>query len=85
MKSPFVKDQSISVDLSKVPSEKMLAIILEKFKESYPSLYTVLVSSRNTYMTTNLKNYHKKFPDDKVLAIVGAGHIEGMVALLAKK
>jgi pheromone shutdown protein TraB len=40
----------------------------------YPFIYEVLVDERDRYMAENLKRISK----EKVLAIVGAGHVSGI-------
>ena len=71
-------------DLSKVPKKELIIKMMGQLKKKYPSLYKTLVSDRNKYMVKNLIKLMRQHPDKKILAIVGAGHKEGMEKLLLK-
>jgi pheromone shutdown-related protein TraB len=72
-----------SLDLSKVPPEELVVKLMGTMKHRYPSLYRVLVDERNKVMATALSHLHKQNPDEIIVAVVGAGHVEGIRALLA--
>ena len=63
-------------DLSKVPSNELIKKLVKVMKGKYPNAYSVLVDERNKVMAFNLLNLAKKY--DNILAVVGAGHLEGM-------
>jgi len=71
-------------DLEKVPEEKLLLKMMQQMKSRYPNIYRVLVDDRNIYMTKQLVKLLRANPDKKILAVVGAGHKEGMQKLLLK-
>ncbi len=71
-------------DLKKVPDEKMITLLIQELKKRYPSVYRVLVEERNKYMVRQLVHLLRKYPGKKILAVVGAGHKEGMEELLLK-
>ena len=48
--------------------------LIDQVKERYPFIYEVLVDERDRFMAENLKRIQK----EKVLAIVGAGHVSGI-------
>ena len=74
----------VTFDLRKVPSAKTIKKLLQYTKERYPNAYKVLVDERNVVMARRLAMLHKKHPDDKIVAIVGAGHEEEMMELYKK-
>lgn len=84
----FYKDRVLArykgLDLSKVPKDEFIETILKEVKVKYPSLYRVLIDDRNKVMVNNLKGLMKKYPDKSILAVVGAGHKEGMEKMLNK-
>ena len=51
-------------------------------KKRYPNLYLVLVHERNIYMARNLIGLMKQYPDEKIVAVVGAGHEEAMMNII---
>lgn len=71
-----------NTDLRRVPGKKFIAVVLQKLKKSYPNLYEVLVEERNRHMAVNLVHIIKQNPDSHVLAVVGAGHEEGLAELV---
>ncbi|NOZ80275.1 MAG: hypothetical protein GXP63_01265 [DPANN group archaeon] len=72
------------LDLRKVPKDELIERLLEEVRHKYPSLYQVLITERNKVMVNNLKRIMRQYPDRSILAVVGAGHREGMESLLNK-
>lgn len=70
------------LDLRKVPKQELITKMMGQLQQRYPSIHKVLVEERNHFMTQRLIQLQKKFPEKRILAIVGAGHKEGMEALL---
>ncbi|PIN81130.1 hypothetical protein COV13_02240 [Candidatus Woesearchaeota archaeon CG10_big_fil_rev_8_21_14_0_10_32_9] len=75
--SPFSK-QKIKIDISKVPAQELVDQLLEQMKHRYKGLYKVLLDDRNKYMARRIYEAIKQDPNTKILAIVGAGHTEGI-------
>lgn len=69
------------LDLTKVPPKKLIKKMIAEFKLKYPVLYKILVEDRNRFMAKNLKKIMKRYPNEKILAIVGAGHEEEILRL----
>ncbi len=88
--SPFVGKKQLKkigikeIDLTKVPSKKVIRKLTRQVKKRYPKLYKVLVEERNEVIARNLCVLMKKFPDKKILAVIGAGHEEEVIALAKK-
>ncbi len=72
-------------DLTKVPSKETIKRLLAFVKQRYPNLYNVLVQERNVVMANNLAGLMKHFPNQKIVAIVGAGHEEEIIRLIKEK
>jgi pheromone shutdown protein TraB len=75
---------SQSFSLNSIPNQDLILELMKKVKSIYPSIYKILVHDRNKFMATNLHNISLKHPDKTVLAVVGAGHVTGMLELLKK-
>ncbi len=73
-----------TLDLSKVPSKETVIQLTSFMKRKYPNIYKVLIAERNTYMVKSLIKMRRKYPEKKILVIVGAGHLEGMEKELLK-
>ncbi len=76
--------ETVRFDLRGVPSEALVARLLGEFRRRYPRPYKVLVEERNRHMARALLAYHERFPEQKVLVVVGAGHKAGMKELLER-
>ena len=51
---------------------------LEEFKRQYPFLKKELIGRRDTYMSTNIVKLFRGNNSQKIVAIVGEGHLSGM-------
>lgn len=76
----ILRQKEIKFDLKKVPSQKIVDTLIRKVKKRYPTIYNVLVKERNEVMAKNLYSLMPKF--DKIVAIVGAGHEDELIALI---
>ena len=72
------------LDLKKVPAQEWIKVMMKELKNRYPNVYKSLVADRNKFMVKNLIKLQQANPSQKILAIVGAGHEEGMRELLRK-
>ena len=79
--APF-KRKKLEFDLTKVPDKKVIKKLINQVKERYPNVYKVLISERNRVMAANLQKLMDKHPDKKILAVLGAGHEEGISKLI---
>ena len=70
--------------LRKVPEQELITTMMVELKQRYPNVYKTLVEDRNKYMVHQLIKLVRAHPRKKILAVVGAGHQEGMKQLLAK-
>lgn len=82
LKSVFLKKQEFSFDLRKVPSRKLIAEMMDKVKERYPHAHHTLVAERNRFMARKIFHLMNQIKDKPLLAVVGAGHEDGIFALL---
>lgn len=76
--------KGITFDLSTVPSQKTIAKLIKDVKDRYPNIYRVLVHERNEFMAKRLAQLLTHYPDDTILAVVGAGHQKEIRALVKK-
>ena len=69
-------------DLRKVPEQQVITKIINQMKQNYPSIYKTIIADRDKYMTSQLVKIMRQHPEKRILAVVGAGHKEGMEKLL---
>jgi pheromone shutdown-related protein TraB len=80
IKNPL-KNQT-KFDLTTIPSDELVSIIVNHAKTRYPSLFKILIDERDKFMANKLTVISKNHPEDKILAVVGAGHVNGMLTYL---
>jgi pheromone shutdown-related protein TraB len=73
-----------NVDLTKVPPSQLISLVMGFMKKRYPNVYKVLVEERDEIMAKNLIQIAKLEPEAKIVAVVGAGHAEGLRARLTE-
>jgi pheromone shutdown-related protein TraB len=73
--------QKIKFDINDI-TEDAVEKVLDIAKTRYPTFHKVLVDERDYFMARNLYQINKENPDAKILAIVGAGHVKGMMNYL---
>jgi pheromone shutdown-related protein TraB len=76
--APFSKKQRLKIDINKIPDEQLILELMNQMKGRYPGFYNVLLEDRNKFMARKLYLLMKNNPDKKIMAIVGAGHVEGI-------
>lgn len=64
------------------PSDDFVLQILDEMKQHYPRLYRVMVSERDEHMAGALVRLANHHPGQRIVAIVGKGHVPGMCAIL---
>ncbi|HLC62463.1 MAG TPA: TraB domain-containing protein [Candidatus Nanoarchaeia archaeon] len=84
LKSIFTKGERIDFDLRTVPEKKIIRKLTLKLKERYPNVHNVLIEERNSVIAGNLRNLINSNPDKKILAILGAGHVDDVLELVKK-
>ncbi|MBW3012708.1 TraB/GumN family protein [Candidatus Woesearchaeota archaeon] len=85
LKALILRKPEIEIDLTKVPPEEIISLMIEKVKKRYLNFYKVLIEERNQFMAKRLAALLSKFPDKKILAIVGAGHERELLMLIKKE
>ena len=71
-------------DLNKVPSDKVIAQMMNLIRVEVPDLYKILIDDRNHYMCKRLLKLRESH-EGNIIAVVGAGHVDGMKKILNGK
>lgn len=82
IKSVFSKGEQVKMDLTKVPDDEIIEQLLKHVRQRYPNIHKVLVEERNMIMSMRLKQLMTKHPDFRIIAVVGAGHLEEIAELV---
>lgn len=73
------------LDLTKVPDKKVIKKLISYVKKRYPNIYLVLIKERNEVMSSNLAKLMHEHPNEKIVAVIGAGHEEDILRLVKQK
>ncbi len=61
-------------DLEKMKGQDMLSAALEELSKAFPQLKAIVIDERDIFLAQKIK----EAPGDKVVAVLGAGHIPGI-------
>lgn len=84
LKGLIFRKTEIGFDLSTVPTQATISKLIKKVKKRYPNIYKVLIVERNKVMAANLTSLLVQFPEDNIIAIVGAGHEKDILNLVKR-
>lgn len=66
------------IDIEELKNSEKIDELMEMFKDEAPSVHEVLVHERDAYLAGRIM----QLPQDKVIAVVGAGHRQGIIDYL---
>jgi len=69
-------EEDEEVDVDKMLEEDTLTLMMSELKQTAPSVAQVLVHERDQYLAHNIRESAKR---GKVVAVVGAGHVKGIL------
>ena len=81
--APFSK--KMRINLKEVPQKELVKKLLSIMKKRYPGVYLVLVEERNKIMALKLRTLMENYPEQKIMAVLGAGHEEEILSLIKSK
>ena len=70
------------INLKEIMDQDVISTMMEEFGEIAPSVATVLIHERDEYIAKKILDESKK---GRVIAVVGAGHLQGIKKHLEKK
>ena len=69
-------------EIEKLKSGDLLETTFAQFSEDANDLFVPLIDERDRYMSAKLLKVLQTYPDKSLLAVVGAGHVKGMMNYL---
>ncbi len=85
VKGAIFKTGMIGFDLTTVPKKELIKKLTDQLKKRYPNIYLVLIAERNEVIAHRLIHLMREFPEDQIMAVIGAGHVEGVVEIIKSK
>jgi len=74
MMSMFVNEEISEEELEKMKSQDMLTSALDELSKSYPEFKSIIIDERDKYLAQKIKDA----PGNKIVAVLGAGHVPGI-------
>ncbi len=78
----YDEEELEELDLKELMNQDVISAMMEEFGEIAPSVANVLIHERDEYIAKKILDESKK---GKVVAVVGAGHLNGIKKYLEKK
>jgi len=78
----YEEEELEELDLKEIMDQDVISAMMEEFGEIAPSVVNVLIHERDKYIAKKILDESKK---GRVVAVVGAGHIQGIKKHLEKK
>lgn len=76
------KEDTVSEqEIERLKSADALQDLMGEFSRDFPGIRNVLIDERDTYMAEKLR----RLPDSSIVAVVGAGHVPGMLHKLTER
>lgn len=76
--SIFDKTEVSEEDLAKIKEQDALSAMMQDFGKSFPEVKQVLIDERDQFLASKIKNA----PGKKIVAVVGAGHMNGIAHII---
>ena len=81
--SLFSREKIGEEDIERLKQGDLLNETFTEFAAESPALYEGLIAERDRFMAARLRQDNERHPGRKVLAVVGAGHLDGLARQLA--
>ncbi|MBM4236071.1 MAG: TraB/GumN family protein [Firmicutes bacterium] len=70
----FMDEELTEEDMEKMKSKDMLSAALEELSTAFPQIKSIVIDERDQYLAQKIKSA----PGEKIVAVLGAGHIPGI-------
>jgi pheromone shutdown-related protein TraB len=80
--SMFSRENVSEEDIERLKQGDLLTETFSEFSETAPELYEALIAERDRFMAARLRQENESQSPRKVLAVLGAGHLEGTAEAL---
>lgn len=80
--SLFTREEITEEDVERLKQGDILTETFSEFARASPQLYSTLIDERDRYMAARLRQENRGHAGRRVLVIVGAGHLAGLVDTL---
>ena len=78
--SIFDKTQVSEEDLAKIKEQDALSSMMQEFGKTFPEVKQVLIDERDQFLASKIKSAG----GNKVVAVVGAGHVKGIASIISE-
>lgn len=82
--SMFSRQEISEEDIERLKQGDLLTETFSEFSETAPELYQSLIAERDRFMAARLRQENESGKTQRVLAVLGAGHLEGTAEALGE-
>jgi pheromone shutdown-related protein TraB len=82
--SMFTRQEIAEEDIERLKQGDLLTETFSEFSDTSPELYESLIAERDEFMAARLRQENTGHAGRKVLAVLGAGHLQGTARALGK-
>ena len=76
--SIFDKTEISEEELQKIKEKDALNSMMQEFGKTFPEVKQVLIDERDQFLASKIKNA----PGNKIVAVIGAGHLRGIASII---
>jgi pheromone shutdown-related protein TraB len=84
IRAPFQRKNKIKINIAGIPDEELVQRLTEQLKNRYPYIHKTVVEDRNKIMAKKIFVLQRDNPTQRILAIIGEGHTQGIKTELKK-
>jgi pheromone shutdown-related protein TraB len=81
--SMFSREEVSETDIERLKQGDLMTETFSEFSQNAPALYEALIKERDEFMAARLRQENARHAGRRVLAVLGAGHLEGTARALA--
>ena len=78
--SIFDKTEISEEELAKIKEQDALNAMIQEIGKTFPEVKRVLIDERDQFLASKIKNA----PGQKIVAVVGAGHVKGIASIISE-
>jgi len=83
--SMFSREEITEQDIEQLKEGDLLSQTFSEFSEASPELYDSLIAERDRYMAARLRQENTQTQGQRILAVIGAGHLAGTASALQSR
>jgi pheromone shutdown protein TraB len=85
MKTESLEKTDLKSLIKDLQNPQIVKEIIQEMQIKYPKIFQVLIQERNQFMTKRIVEIARKNPNDILLIVIGAGHVDDLIQLVQEQ